>query len=73
MPWQRWRFSGISAASQRRLGSKQPHDGKRWQRQSAAAVTGGGFDGTVTIDGVDAVEGVGGRYQCSQNGAAAGR
>jgi hypothetical protein len=40
----------------------------RWQE----AVTGGGFDGTVMIDEVDAVEGGGGCYQRSQNGAAAG-
>jgi hypothetical protein len=40
----------------------------RWQE----AVTGGGFDGSVVIDGVNAVEGGGGHYQCSQNGAAAG-
>jgi hypothetical protein len=33
---------------------------------------GGGFDGTVAIDGVDAVEGGGGRYRHTQNGAAAG-
>ncbi len=66
-------FSGISAASQWRLGSKWPHNGKRRQRQLAAAVMGGGFDGTVVIDGVDAVEGGGGCYPRSQNGAAAGR
>jgi hypothetical protein len=63
------RLSSVSAA----LSSKRPQDGKGWQRGSAAAVTGGGFDGTVAIDGVDAVEGGGGRYQRSQNGAAAGR
>ncbi len=40
----------------------------RWQE----AVMVGGFDGTVAIDGVDAVDGGGSRYQCSQNGAAAG-
>ena len=73
MPWQRWRFSGVSAASQWRLGSKRPHNGKRQRRQSVAARMGGGFDGTVAIDGVDAVEGGGGRYQRSQNGVAAGR
>ncbi len=67
------RLSSVSAASQRRLGSKQPHNGKRWRWRSAAAVTGGGFDGTVAIDGVDAVEGGGGHYQHSRNGAAAGR
>jgi hypothetical protein len=45
----------------------------RGRRQSAAAVMGGGFDETVAIDGVDSVEGGGGRYQRSQNGAAVGR
>ena len=55
------RLSSVLVASWQQMAS-------RWQE----AVMGGGFDGTVTIDGVDAVEGGGGRYQGSQNGAAAG-
>jgi hypothetical protein len=55
------RLSSVSVASWQQTASQ-------WQE----AVTGEGFDGTVAIDRVDAVEGGGGRYQRSQNGAAAG-
>jgi hypothetical protein len=55
------RLSSVSEASRQQTASQ-------WQE----AVMGGGFDGTVVIDEVDAVEGGGGCYQCSQNGAAAG-
>ncbi len=54
-------LSSVSMASRQQTASQ-------WQE----AVTGGGFDGTVTVDGVDAVEGGGGRCLRSQNGAAAG-
>jgi hypothetical protein len=49
------RLSSILVASRQQMAS-------RWQE----AVMGGGFDGTVAIDGVDAVEGGGGRYRHSQ-------
>ncbi len=69
-------FCGVNAMAaseiQRRLSSVSvtswQQTASRWQE----AVMGGSFDGTVAIDGVDAVEGGGGRYQRSQNGAAAG-
>jgi hypothetical protein len=56
-------LSSVSVASRQQTAS-------RWQE--AVAVMGGGFDGTVVIDGVDAVEGGGGLYRRRQNGVAAG-
>jgi hypothetical protein len=64
--------NAMAASDQRRLSSvlvaSRQQMGSQWQE----AVTGGGFEGTVAIDGVDAVEEGGSRYQRSQNGAAAG-
>ncbi len=55
------RLSSVLVASRQQMASQ-------WQE----AVMGGGFDRTVAIDGVDAVEGGGGCYRRSQNRAAAG-
>jgi hypothetical protein len=69
-------FCGVNAMAaseiQRRLSSVLVASRQQTASQWQEAVMGGGFDGTVAIDGVDAVEGGGGRYQRSQNGVAAG-
>ncbi len=69
-------FCGVNAMAaseiQRHLSSVLVASWQQMASQWQEAVTDGGFDGTVGIDGVDPVEGGGGHYRRSQNGAAAG-